>query len=444
MGLGYSKEEKSAIERAVFKKRECDYTTPQIKRRIEWSLGHYIAGMPCKIHQCRDRLRVFLGFFWKKRDNETPVIDCVNKSEFIKNQEIQKPHKKNSRIVVFKAEFNFEGSTLPIFGKIHEQIKKNDKFWSEIQLYKFINTLILRGATPHVVAYLTDFPCKSSELGNLRGSLSGSGPDSVFNVVLTESTFLKTVTLDKIYHKKRPSDEEMRNILFQVLWTLAVFHKVGFEQHDMHFDNILVTKHPEPVSFRYKLDDGNYFRVVTSHSVRIFDFDQSNKWGTDLDGLEVRNPLMCYDPPAPYYFTIGKKPRPFWDLIKFVVMLHKHYPDFLKYLPPFEETWNLRILKTHFDAHDNGLDDNYEKVLPSNALNLHEDLIKYVGEHSRQGPTVSPNMWEMPSKNMFDLPKLWEVHVEKRKREKEERGKSVKKQRKEMEEFSQLLMSAFE
>lgn len=92
------------------------------------------------------------------------------------------------------------------------------------------------------------------------------------------------------------SPEELKNLLFQVLWTLQCFIDVGLQHNDLHGGNILVAKYYKKRDYYYTLSSKNsgknkrrFFKIHSKYGVKIFDFDRSTKFKTPYNSLEYKN-----------------------------------------------------------------------------------------------------------------------------------------------------------
>ena len=70
---------------------------------------------------------------------------------------------------------------------------------------------------------------------------------------------------------KSLNSEEKRSVLFQVLYTLYVFEKIGFSHGDLHIGNIFILDVPK-TDLCY-IVEGQQYRFNTTKLVKIYDFD---------------------------------------------------------------------------------------------------------------------------------------------------------------------------
>lgn len=81
--------------------------------------------------------------------------------------------------------------------------------------------------------------------------------------------------------------------LFQIMFTLLCFQRVGLMHNDLHTGNIFLDTHPRPVSRTYTfVGPGKKERTVTvtsPHTARIYDFDRGAKTKTSHHPKVIRN-----------------------------------------------------------------------------------------------------------------------------------------------------------
>jgi serine/threonine protein kinase len=220
----------------------------------------------------------------------------------------------DSRKIIMKASFDVKATTY----------NEDNSLAVEIVMYRLIaNEMIKRHWTPHLASFVGAFQCSASELkktnpiaySNLLGtefeeSLANegfncpvkkpqsvwcaaknknaevetdydvNGPDPKVNFVMTEALQGKKLAE---WMKTARSLEEWKSVLFQILYTLECFNRIGFRHNDLHLDNIFIEKTAVP-EYYYVIDvdkpvaasDVKYLRVPTSGwSARIYDFDRS-------------------------------------------------------------------------------------------------------------------------------------------------------------------------
>jgi hypothetical protein len=80
-------------------------------------------------------------------------------------------------------------------------------------------------------------------------------------------------TLDDLH--KRLNVEAWREIIFQILYTLEVFNRLGLRHNDLHPNNIFIEVLPAPKKNYYIIKANEMMEVESYFCVKIFDFDDS-------------------------------------------------------------------------------------------------------------------------------------------------------------------------
>jgi hypothetical protein len=181
---------------------------------------------------------------------------------------------------------------------------------TEARFYKIMESLVKYKITPHVFT-LTDCLWESIDRKTINPSFDtylrkyNTNKTHVYPILTetgnadSELLTLK-VLLERIYNKydyKNSVQESeaswiITNIIFQVMYTIQCFIRIGFKHTDLHFGNIFVLVRPENVlkdaskvtafkrKYTYNLEDGRAKSVLLENigiDVRIFDFDRSVK-----------------------------------------------------------------------------------------------------------------------------------------------------------------------
>ena len=99
-------------------------------------------------------------------------------------------------------------------------------------------------------------------------------------------------SIDKM--AKSLNDEQLKKILFQLLYTVECFVRIGVRHNDLQYENILLVKLKTPKTTEYTVDNKKFYLTYEYDPV-IFDFDKSNKYS---------NPVINTDTTV----TIGDNP----------------------------------------------------------------------------------------------------------------------------------------
>jgi hypothetical protein len=211
-----------------------------------------------------------------------------------------------------------------------DQLAKDNSLPIEHVNYRLMNHVILNDWSPHVLAYVASFGCRSDDLKKLepptvrdgiiadlnaplikraerriataekqiseyRGRLGSQNEKEMFkwqayrDEYATELRRLREPTeqrVDFLITEKAeqattlaewlngyPDADEIKSVFFQILYTFEVFNRIGFRHNDAHEENIFIEKR-EGASGQYEIDGVKFF-VPTSNFVKIFDFDRS-------------------------------------------------------------------------------------------------------------------------------------------------------------------------
>ena len=338
-----------------------------------------------------------LSAFFNLRDVIATTNWCRNHMDLFDSKLNYITHTSTSHSDVFTATLrSTHAPPTHVFGKVSAEycgdgMRKDDSLWTESQIYRYVNTLLLRRATPHVVTFVGEFTCGYIDAQNIlpepnwRRLTSKSA--KCLRVLLTEG-YPNTITLHQFL--KTADDQAVKDVFFQVLWTMLVFMDVGLEHHDLQFNNILVSTLPHETTNVYKISNSMIFKITTRYFVRIFDFDHSTKWPTKDDDVKITNPKMCHGY-GDFHFQVGKKPRPNYDLFKFLGSLRRSGKYTLFRLPD-RVLKELEKPRSHlFNDKNNPVNPEALKLVDTVELGL---LLLNVGKLSTNG---AGEKWRLPS-----------------------------------------------
>jgi hypothetical protein len=173
-----------------------------------------------------------------------------------------------------------------------------------------MNQLIVRGWTPHVIAYVGSFSCSTevamkklparfaakikADLPNttaikekLKHAYGQQYVDyqkelrkaaefdsSAIEFLITERV-KKAITLADWLNTPHPV-EDYKSVMFQLLYTYEVFNRIGFRHNDAHGNNIFLEDHKNKNLVHEYIIDGVTYKVPIRFMVKIFDFDRSS------------------------------------------------------------------------------------------------------------------------------------------------------------------------
>ena len=198
--------------------------------------------------------------------------------------------------------------------------KKDNSFLVERDIYKkYTNQLITNNNTPNIAAYYYSVlakrkfykklpnNCKSLYMRFAHGMLSDTSESK------KECTFdykqLHIMAIEDLKGKditewiSSASYNDIKNIIFQVIYTLECMNHLGIRHNDLHDKNIFVVKNNNPEYLYYvtdydeKSDKIECFKIKTKNGlVKIYDFDN----GCVVKGEKLKNSKLEYYNMAKY------------------------------------------------------------------------------------------------------------------------------------------------
>lgn len=194
----------------------------------------------------------------------------------------------------------------------------------EVELYKVMNELFLDYWTPHVVLYVDDWQCTFGSLflgdgagasAQLRNKLAArkqrvrqaAGKERrkaseqlkaiEYFLATPQSARARVIMLERgeadVYtwiDSGRLSSQDLNAILFQVVWTLYIFDRIGLRHGDLHPGNVLVDFTSAAQTIAYvplpSEEFAEYYELSSRFMSKIFDWD----WGGIYDGAGLTNP----------------------------------------------------------------------------------------------------------------------------------------------------------
>ena len=113
------------------------------------------------------------------------------------------------------------------------------------------------------------------------------------NILILSKSGGKTV---RNYFKDQPVvDVHFKfNMLFQILYTLRCFEKVGLSHNDLHLNNIFVDEiTPLPQERIYYIGDNEWVKTSIKYDIKIFDFDRGAILHPSVDRNFTIDELFC-------------------------------------------------------------------------------------------------------------------------------------------------------
>jgi hypothetical protein len=218
---------------------------------------------------------------------------------------------------------------LKVAVKMFYKHQENVGMISEVTLYRdVVSHLKDLNHTPHVVAFVAWAFCRDftknlnkikdkkvrEEVIKMLDSLGPTYEDAAkkkiplvtgvaahnLNVLMTEAVDPGLALKEFIYTKRAEIDPpRLRKIIFQTLWTLECFNRVGLRHNDLHLTNIMMEFHPTAQKglkqFAYQLPNGDTIYLSNDEMVRIFDFDRGILWDTAKNKILLKNGILTKD-----------------------------------------------------------------------------------------------------------------------------------------------------
>ena len=184
--------------------------------------------------------------------------------------------------------------------------KLNNSLIVEQQIYEnVISNLINNYHTPHIVNYIgTVTSCTTNqiveqlslaEMKNFENALKqidlDSFDDTYSHMMILEKS--SGYTLHNCMSQEKLTSDEKFKILFQLLYTLLCFERIGLSQNDLHTSNIFVDKLDNPVERIYYIDNTRWVKFTTSYDAKIYDFDRGAIYHPAVDRNLTIDKLYC-------------------------------------------------------------------------------------------------------------------------------------------------------
>lgn len=231
------------------------------------------------------------------------------------------------RNVLFKASFGLTTKKLPKAGYgSRTGYQYDDSLSIELLNYEFVaNVMIRKRWTPNLASYVASFQCSPKDLASLpneekaqilynsmyamdgkclsvKCAVDQESDNLIFDRNIVNVLITERMTGEKLEDwMQRPHPLAMwKSVLFQILYTLECFNRIGFRHNDLHLGNIFIENIPGAPMYTFYMindDDADYLKVPTKNcQVRIYDFDRS----TLLCNVDSINPAYAADITIPY------------------------------------------------------------------------------------------------------------------------------------------------
>ena len=257
-----------------------------------------------------------------------------------------------SVVMLFKSKKTNHRYVLKVTGVIREQVVNAGRPLNfpeiECQIYKEVSKLV-KNITPHTFTLVNNLLNIKRDTLPDNNYFKLNGIDTkrtYFSVLLNETSSadseLRTLS-DFIYYYLNNYTEEkkmklLNNILFQIIYTLEVFNRVGIMHNDLHTGNLFIVMNNNRFdrpnyrktfkNYRFKSTDGTQYSVKLEnigYEVRIYDYDRSYKFpkpGTLFPGYKSTELIRYYFQDINHYHA---EQNPYFDTFKILSHLYNNH-----------------------------------------------------------------------------------------------------------------------
>lgn len=204
-------------------------------------------------------------------------------------------------------------------------LRDSEKVQINTKMFKVGNYFITHGISPHFVKEFSNYSCKNfyakirnfiPETQRVKRNQRGDVHFAHLSVQDKYDTDLFTYIRDPRYPEF--VDVELRVVIFQILYTLAVLQRAmhGFRHNDLHTKNILVKRDTIPPRV-YAYGGSSYTIGAMPFQVAITDFDFTNVSGaiqSNIGVAAIRNPELAQ-------YNITSSANPSYDSYMFLVSM---------------------------------------------------------------------------------------------------------------------------
>jgi hypothetical protein len=183
----------------------------------------------------------------------------------------------------------------------------NNSLEIESRIYEEV-VPILAKHTPNIMPFLANVTCQTFEasLKSLRHSHADiirqemKGLRTNYNMSRAKILITKKakgrklqdwLQSDEVPQQGKQLQSFIKDILFQIAYTLLVFEDLGLMHNDLHAGNVFVEKLERPLHLAFNVGTQTIVRDV-HYFVQIYDFDRSAKVRTKYNDLVLRNTYL--------------------------------------------------------------------------------------------------------------------------------------------------------
>jgi len=260
--------------------REKRYHTIEYRQRIANGISTDLTFVPCDLDNLVYNAKYLYGD--KKASASNTVIGFAS----LKIAELWNQDPKQSKVLKkAKDEWYKDDKVVMKISYLSKNLETDNSLIVENLIYQnFILKMVERGHTPHMMIPLFSYQCKGFDSKQLKLKENKAVKDWTKRVSPNDydKSSLNVLILEKGngtdlfgWMEKPHSVQSWMSILFQIIWTLAVFGQYGLVHNDYHAGNTFLEPLEEPIFAIYFLSPTKYFVVPIHYFAKIFDFDRS-------------------------------------------------------------------------------------------------------------------------------------------------------------------------
>jgi hypothetical protein len=228
--------------------------------------------------------------------------------------------------VILSADMQIEDKTIKTVIKAYCQSDKaldsEKKFYTEVipNLYKH---------SPHIMKCFAVIHCPEQELNQYLEltntevvtaltNIGCNATNKTYNLIILEN-LENSDHIDKIKTKVPANelDKVLKQVMFQLLYTVECFVRVGVRHNDLFYENILLVELSTPRTTKYTIDGKDYF-LTYKYTPVIFDFDKSSSYIAPIIEPAVANlEDICPDT------GICNGPNTIFDVLRVIALYEK-------------------------------------------------------------------------------------------------------------------------
>ncbi len=184
------------------------------------------------------------------------------------------------------------GDGVPVFVKVMFSPRSGREEWDGLRAERLVYEDVvgpLMDYSPHFVLPIGTYTCNNFQ----DYIVPGSALDVEYRRLVKDRTFrlLYNVklpvhlmiteqaypgeTLQQFLGSRQLKWHEVKQLFFQLAYTLYLMERVGFAHNDLHTDNLFVYDLGTPQEIYYRLETGEVFRLHSRYQIALFDWDLS-------------------------------------------------------------------------------------------------------------------------------------------------------------------------